>query len=33
MISKGLNNAKLEVAQPVKITLNYIMKANVVPLK
>jgi hypothetical protein len=33
MVSKGFNNAKVEVAQPVKITLNYIMKANVVPLK
>jgi hypothetical protein len=33
MISKGYNNAKVEVAQPVKITVNYKIRANVVPLK
>ena len=33
MVSKGFNNAKVLIAQPVKITLNYKMTANVVPLK
>lgn len=33
MISKGYNNAKVEVAQPVKITINYKIRANIVPLK
>jgi hypothetical protein len=33
VISKGYNNSKVEVAQPVKITINYKIRANVVPLK
>jgi hypothetical protein len=33
MFSKGFNNTKVEVAQPVKITINYKIRANVVPLK
>jgi hypothetical protein len=33
MVSKGFNNAKIEIAQPIKITLNYKIRANVVPLK
>jgi hypothetical protein len=33
MVSKGYNNAKVEVAQPVKITVNYKIRANVIPLK
>lgn len=33
IISKGYNNAKVLVEQPVKITINYKIKANVVPLK
>lgn len=33
MVSKGHNNAKIEVAQPVKITLNYKIVVNAAPLK
>ncbi len=33
VVSKGFNNTIIEVAQPVKITINYKIRANVVPLK
>lgn len=33
VISKGFNNAKVLTEQPIKITINYKIRANVVPLK
>ena len=33
MVSKGYNNTRVEVPQPVKITINYKIRANIVPLK
>ena len=33
VVSKGFNNTRFDLAQPVKITINYKIRANVVPLK